>query len=201
VSSRSSGRFFPPGRAIGRRTSNEQVHHTEDRQLVTEAVAGSRRAGEELFSRHWLGAWRLALSVTGSATAADDVAQEAFERAFRGLASFNGRSSFRTWLFRIVLNRSLDIARREATASRRAGLIPAVAASDEDVVHDRALLDAVLSLPLERRAVVALRYWAAYTPPEIAESLGIPLGTVHSRLARALAELRSQLEETHDPGP
>jgi RNA polymerase sigma-70 factor, ECF subfamily len=177
------------------------VPNPEDRQLVTEAVAGSRRAGEELFSRHWLQAWRLALSVTGSATAADDVAQEAFERAFRGLASFNGRSSFRTWLFRIVLNRSLDIARREATASRRAaGLIPATASSDEDVVHDRALLDAVLSLPLERRTVVALRYWAAYTPPEIAESLDIPLGTVHSRLARALAELRSQLEETHDPG-
>jgi RNA polymerase sigma-70 factor (ECF subfamily) len=177
-----------------------KVPNPEDRQLVTEAVAGSRRAGEELFSRHWLEAWRLALSVTGSATAADDVAQEAFERAFRGLASFNGRSSFRTWLFRIVLNLSFDVTRREAAASKLATGPILTSAWNEDVVHDRALLDAVLSLPLERRTVVALRYWAAYTPPEIAESLGIPLGTVHSRLARALAELRSRLEETDDRG-
>jgi RNA polymerase sigma-70 factor, ECF subfamily len=70
----------------------------DDQQLVAEAAAGSKGAAEELFSRHWLPAWRLAYSVTGTSTAADDVAQDAFERAFRGLGGFNGRSSFRTWL-------------------------------------------------------------------------------------------------------
>jgi RNA polymerase sigma-70 factor (ECF subfamily) len=90
------------------------VTFEDDRQLVTEAAAGSLAAGEKLFSRHWLAAWRLALSVTGSAAAADDVAQDAFERAFRGLADFNGRSSFRTWLSRIVLNQAVDFTRGQS---------------------------------------------------------------------------------------
>ena len=169
----------------------------DDRQRVVEAAAGSRAAGEELFSRHWLAAWRLAVSVTGSTAAADDVAQDAFERAFRGLAGFNGRSSFRTWLSRIVLNQSIDLARKQSRLQPLEAVeTPAPEWSDEDSVRDRALLDAVLALPLERRTAIVLRYWARHTPSEIAEILGVPVGTVHSRLARALAELRSRLEET-----
>jgi RNA polymerase sigma-70 factor, ECF subfamily len=172
----------------------------DDRQLVAEAAAGSPEAGEELFSRHWLAAWRLAFSVTRSAAAADDAAQEAFERAFRGLSSFNGRSSFRTWLSRIVLNESIDLARRQSRLQPiDAAETPSPEWSDDDAVRDRDLLDAVLALPLERRTAIVLRYWARHTPPEIAEILDVPLGTVHSRLGRALAELRSRLEETDAP--
>lgn len=166
---------------------------------MAEAAAGSRAAGNELFGRHWLWAWRLAFSVTRSATAADDVTQDAFERAFRGLASFNGRSSFRTWLTRIVVNRSIDLARRQSR------MVPLESAetlpdwSQDDALRDRDLIDAVLGLPLERRTVVALRYWARLSPTEIAETLGVPLGTVHSRLGRALADLRSRVEGTDAP--
>lgn len=139
------------------------------------------------------------MSLTRSAIAADDVAQDAFERAFRGLPAFNGRSSFRTWLARIVVNRSIDYARRER---RLDGLDDAPAEwSPDDVVRDRDLLDAVIALPLERRTVIALRYWARHAPPEIAEIVGVPVGTVHSRLARALEELRSRLEETDATRP
>lgn len=170
-----------------------------ERQLVAEAAAGSREAGEELFGRHWLWAWRLAFSVTRSATAADDVAQDAFERAFRGLPSFNGRSSFRTWLSRIVLNQSVDHTRRQSRAQLLEFTEAPFEWSDDVALRDRDLIDAVLALPLERRTVVALRYWARLSPPEIAETLDLPLGTVHSRLARALAELRSRLEEADVP--
>lgn len=139
--------------------------------------------------------------MTASAAAADDVAQDAFERAYRGLARFNGRSSFGTWLSRIVLNRAIDVTRRQA---RMQPLDSAQAQSPtwsaDDAVRDRDLFEAVLTLPLERRTVVALRYWAGHSPTEIADILGIPLGTVHSRLARALAELRSRLEETDARG-
>jgi RNA polymerase sigma factor (sigma-70 family) len=176
------------------------VTFDDDRQLVAKAAAGSLQAGEELFARHWIAAWRLALSVTGSTVAADDVAQEAFERAFRGLESFNGRSSFRTWLSRIVLNQASDLARRES----RFRSVESVETtsnewSDEGAVGGSALVDAVLALPIERRTAIVLRYWASHTPPEIAEILGLPLGTVHSRLGRALAELRSRMEETDAP--
>jgi RNA polymerase sigma-70 factor, ECF subfamily len=176
------------------------VTFDDDRHLVAEAAAGSPAAGEELFSRHWLAAWRLAFSVTGSAAAADDVAQDAFERAFRGLAGFNGRSSFRTWLSRIVLNQAIDLARRQSRLQPlEPAAMPSSEWSDEDAARDRDLFDAVLALPLERRTAIVLRYWARHTPSEIAEILGLPLGTVHSRLARALAELRSRLEETDAP--
>lgn len=159
------------------------------------AAAGSERAGEELFARHWVAAWRLALSVTGSAAAADDIAQDAFERAFRGLADFNGRSSFRTWLSRIVVNRAVDVVRRqERSKSLEVAESLSASRSDDEVLSDRDVLDAVAALAPERRTVVALRYWAEHSPAEIAEILDLPLGTVHSRLGRALTDLRSRLE-------
>jgi RNA polymerase sigma-70 factor (ECF subfamily) len=168
---------------------------SDDQQLVASAASGSVSAAEELFARHWLPAWRLAFSMTRSTTMADDVAQDAFERAFRRLADFNGRSSFRTWLSRIVVNRAIDLARRQRSVEplEVADTVPA-AWSDDDLVRDHDLLDAVFALTEEHRKVIALRYWARCAPPEIAEILELPLGTVHSRLARALTELRSQLE-------
>jgi RNA polymerase sigma-70 factor, ECF subfamily len=174
------------------------VEVDDELQLVAQAAAGSQAAGEELFARYWLQAWRLALSVTGNGPAADDVAQDAFERAFRGLAGFNGRSSFRTWLSRIVVNRAIDVARRQSRLQPVEPSEMGVAWSDEDVARDRDLFDAVLALSIERRTVIVLRYWARHTPPEIADILGVPEGTVNSRLARALAELRSRLEESDD---
>lgn len=169
----------------------------DDRQLVAEAAAGSLTAGEELFSRHWLAAWRLALSVTGSAATADDVAQDGFERAFRNLASFNGRSSFRTWLSRIVLNGAVDAIRRQSRTEPldAADTLAYGANDDDDAIRDRDVVAAVLALPLERRTAIVLRYWAQQTPQEIAEVLDVPVGTVHSRLGRALSDLRSRLEE------
>ena len=174
----------------------------DERELVAEAAAGSPAAGEELFARHWVRAWRLAFSVTGSPTTADDVAQDAFERAFRALSRFNGRSSFGTWLSRIVVNRAIEVMRRQGRVqSLEHVTASSPSRSDDDVVRDRDLFEAILSLPLERRSVVVLRYWAGHSPPEIAEILGVRLRTVHSRLARALAELRSRLEENDAFGP
>ena len=135
------------------------------------------------------------MSVTGSGVAADDIAQDAFERAFRGLADFNGRSSFRTWLSRIVINRAVDVGRRQQRSqSLEVAESLSASRSDDDVVRDREVLDAVAALAPERRTVVALRYWADHSPAEIAEILDLPLGTVHSRLGRALTDLRSRLE-------
>jgi len=166
----------------------------DEQRLVAAAVAGSEQAGEELFARHWPAAWRLALSVTGSSAAADDIAQDAFERAFRGLAGFNGRSSFRTWLSRIVVNRATDLSRRQHRSQPLDVAETLASPENDDVLRDRDLLEAVAALAPERRTVVALRYWAQHSPAEIAEVLDLPLGTVHSRLARSLADLRSRLE-------
>jgi RNA polymerase sigma-70 factor (ECF subfamily) len=166
----------------------------DDRQLVANAAAGSKAAGAELFERHWHAAWRLAYSLSRDRAAADDIAQDAFERAFRGLASFNGRSSFRTWLCRIVANRAVDVARSTKPWVALDDAATVVYAIEDEAIEDRDLFYAVGALPLDRRTVVALRYWGRFTPAEIAEILELPVGTVHSRLGRALTELRSRLE-------
>jgi RNA polymerase sigma-70 factor (ECF subfamily) len=166
----------------------------DDRQLVAEAAAGSKAAGAELFERHWHAAWRLAYSLSHERAAADDIAQDAFERAFRGLASFNGRSSFRTWLCRIVANRAIDVARGKKPWAELDDAATVAYTREDAAVRDRDLFDAVGALPLDQRTVIVLRYWGSFTPTEIAEILELPVGTVHSRLGRALIELRSRLE-------
>jgi RNA polymerase sigma-70 factor (ECF subfamily) len=170
----------------------------DDRDLVRRARAGSRDAAGELFRRHWPGAWRAAFAVTGRRAAADDVAQDAFERAFAALGRFDDGRAFAPWLHRIVVNRALDLVRAER---RLVGLEAAgelAAAADDAPGGDPAALAALAGLSPERRAVMVLRHLLGYAPPEIAEVLGVPVGTVHSRLARALADLRRELGDPDD---
>jgi RNA polymerase sigma-70 factor (ECF subfamily) len=164
-----------------------------DAKLVELARRGSREAAAELFSRHWRGAWRAAYAVTGRRELADDVAQDAFERAFAALSRFDQGRPFAPWLHRIVVNRCLDLLRRE----RR--LVPGEAELDllewRDVASgDHELLEAVAGLSLQRRVVIVLRYGLGYSPAAIAALLELPIGTVHSRLARALEQLRAGYE-------
>ena len=163
-----------------------------DAELVARAREGSRTAAAELFERHWPAAWRAAYGITGRRALADDVAQDAFERAFAALSRFDDRRPFAPWLHRIVVNRALDLLRAE----RR--LVGELDRGEEWVdlqSGDRGLLEAVATLPLQRRVVVVLRYGLGLPPVAIAELLGLPVGTVHSRLARALDQLREQHEE------
>jgi RNA polymerase sigma-70 factor (ECF subfamily) len=169
-----------------------------DGELVVRARAGSRDAAAELFGRHWPRAWRMARAVTGRRDMADDVAQDAFERAFAALARFDEQRPFGAWLHRIVINRSLDLLRRER---RLVGLDSPDRIESEwrDLeAEDRALLGAVESLAPQRRVAVVLRYGLGYPPAEIAAMIGVPVGTVHSRLARALEDLRGSEREEAD---
>jgi RNA polymerase sigma-70 factor (ECF subfamily) len=164
-----------------------------DAKLVELARRGSRDAAAELFARHWRPAWRAAYAVTGRREMADDVAQDAFERAFAALARFDERRPFAPWLHRIVVNRCLDLLRSE----RR--LVSGDAELERLEWHDLAggdqeLLAAVAGLSLQRRVVIVLRYGLGYSPSAIAALLDIPTGTVNSRLARALEELRADYE-------
>jgi RNA polymerase sigma-70 factor (ECF subfamily) len=158
----------------------------DDRELVRAARRGDRDAAAELFRRHWTGAWRAAYGVTGRRALADDIAADAFERAFAALSRFDDRRPFRPWLHRIVVNRALDLLRAER---RLVGELPFEAA-EAPADGDRALLEAIAELPLQRRVVVILRYGIGMGAEEIAAVLDLPVGTVHSRLARALEQLR-----------
>jgi RNA polymerase sigma-70 factor (ECF subfamily) len=143
---------------------------------------------EQLFRAHWPRAFRAARLVTGDAAAAEDIAQEAFLAAVRNLDRFDRRRPFGPWLHRIVVNRAIDWtrARRLRAEVELGDHLPAAPAPDPG----DGTLRRIAALPPEHRAVVVLRYVLEYTPGEIAELLGLPRGTVNSRLRRGLDRMR-----------
>jgi RNA polymerase sigma-70 factor, ECF subfamily len=169
-----------------------------ERKLIRAAQHGSEAAMEELFRLHWPRAHRAAFLVVHDRAAAEDIAQEAFLSALRALERFDRRRPFGPWLHRIVVNRAIDHAR-----SRR---IRREVEPDEGIADDRPaapdagglsdeLVAALQTLAPEHRAVIVLRYLLDFTPGEIAETLGMPRGTVNSRLRRGLDRLSLVLEE------
>jgi RNA polymerase sigma-70 factor, ECF subfamily len=193
----------PPktGEVLGTPTPDSYVDEYVDRMptdtaaLVTAALGGGRRAREELFRAHWRQAWQRAFTILGRRAAADDVAQESLIHGFANLSQLENPLRFGAWLDRIVVNRCLDLLRREA---RLVELDPNAAdpvdwAGGAETDHD--LRRAVVQLSADRRIAVAMRYWLDMTPTEIGEALDLPTGTVNSRLARALADLREILGE------
>jgi RNA polymerase sigma-70 factor (ECF subfamily) len=163
--------------------------------LVRSAQRGSEDALEELFRRHWRATHRAAFLVVHDSAAAEDIAQESFLAAIRALDRFDRRRPFGPWLHRIAINRAIDWSR-----SRR--LRREVSVADEAMLEGgggRELSDELLvalgELGTEQRAVVVLRYLLGYPPGEIGEMLGMPRGTVNSRMRRALDRLRPLIEE------
>lgn len=157
------------------------------------ARRGDREAAAALFRRYWRDAWRAAYAVTGRRALADDVAADGFERAFAALDRFDERRPFAPWLHRIVANRALDVLRAERRMAYEEPLEPADLRAEQHG-GDRGLLAAVAELAVERRVVVVLRYGVGMTPKQIAATLDVPVGTVNSRLARALEDLRETVE-------
>ena len=149
-----------------------------------------------LFRAHWTSAWQTAYRVTGRRDLADDVAQDALVAAVKRLDEFRGESAVETWIHRIVINRAIDAVRREEREDRKRQRAASGRDSGDRMPDDEIVL-AVRQLPIQRRMPLVMRYWLDCTPTEIAELLGLPVGTVNSRIARAIAELREQLEVQH----
>jgi RNA polymerase sigma-70 factor, ECF subfamily len=176
------------------------VRRRPDTEVIALAREGSQDAAEVLFDRYWTHAWRAAYAVTADRALADDAAQEAIEKAFASLHRFDETRPFGPWLKRIAVNRAIDHLRR----TRRLEVLRdeettyhawAVGETAEDDLRHWAVADAVAGLGSGKRIVVVLHYWLDLPLDEIAGILGIPVGTVASRLGRAKTELRAVLEE------
>jgi RNA polymerase sigma-70 factor, ECF subfamily len=164
-----------------------------DGRLVARARGGDTRAAEELAERHVRAAWRAAYAVTGRRDLADDAVQDGFERAFEALDRFDLSRPFAPWLVRIVVNRALTLVTRTAPSVEFDETVHGVSEGAEAA---REVVDALMRLDPDRRAVVVLRVVVGLSPDETAAALDVPVGTVHSRLHRALADLRRALEVT-----
>lgn len=180
----------------GARAGRQEPGRVGERRLIRAAQGGSSEALEALFRLHWPATFRSAYYIVHDAAAAEDIAQEAFLAAIRALDRFDGRRPFAPWINRIAVNRAIDVARarslRREVGAELAERVEAPAPSPRISDH---LLDALAGLGPEQRAVVVLRYLLDWTPGEIARALGIPRGTVNSRLRRALDRLAGSLED------
>ena len=174
-----------------------------ERRLLTRAQRGSEEALEVLIRRHWPTAHRAAYIVIGDAAAAEDVAQEALVSAIRALDRFDLRRPFGPWLRRIAVNRAIDHARARGSrgevpfgspeeAERRAAP-PSLASDELDDPRADGLAAALAGLSPDHRAIVAMRFLLDMGPGEIAAELGVPRGTVNSRLRRALDHLAEDI--------
>jgi RNA polymerase sigma-70 factor (ECF subfamily) len=178
------------------------VQRRPDPELIALAREGSADAAGALFDRYWTLAWSAAYAVTADRALADDAAQEAIERAFAALDRYDDTRPFGPWLKRIAINRAIDHLRRgrrlQALHEESATLHGwALGEAAEEDLHLWAVADAVAALGAAKRTVVVLRYWLDLPIEEIAGVLGLPVGTVASRLSRAHGDLRAALEEEH----
>lgn len=188
-----SDRRGAPDSIVGLSATGDRDVVRSDATLIRALQGGSEEAAAELVRRHWPRSWRAAYAITGRRESAEDVVQDAFERALRGLDRFDQQRPFAPWLHRIVVNRAIDVLksdRRDATA-----LEEGMVGQEDTRQRERELMEALGQLSPERRGVVVMRYLLGYAPPEIATLLELEVGTVHSRLARGLKELRTILED------
>lgn len=175
-----------------------------DDELVRRAAGGDHASFRALTHRHARSLYALALSLVGSAADAEDVVQETFVGAYRGLGRFEGRSSVRTWLMRIAMRQAARWRERrpppavplealgesgDPVAPRQG---PAALADVDRRIDVQALLRRIGA---EHREVLVLREIDGRSYDEIAGILEIPRGTVQSRLFRARAELRELLKD------
>ena len=177
-----------------------------DSRLTEQARHGNPAAFGLLVQRYQEVAFRVAYLIAGDAHDAEDIAQDAFIKAYAGLARFRSDAPFRPWLLQIVTNEARN---RRRSAGRRAHLAVRAAAHQRNAASGDAapspetaaladeqrhvLLDALDTLREEDRQAIAYRYFLDLSEAEMADALGCARGTVKSRLSRALARLRERL--------
>src|SRR5919107_2309687 len=177
-----------------------------DEDLISLVEASDSEAFATLYDRHSRAAFSLAYRMMGDRQAAEDLAQDAFLKVWRGAGSYRAdRGSVRTWILSIVHNRGIDQLRSHASRRRTQDRIEASAPrsqpseafaeawrnSQRDQVRE-----ALNTLPPEQLKILELAYFSGYTHVEIAELLRLPLGTVKGRMRLGLKKIRDYFESS-----
>jgi RNA polymerase sigma-70 factor, ECF subfamily len=173
----------------------------DENALIEQAQNGDRNAFGDLVSRCYPGVVRVVYRLCGDAGLAEDMAQEAFLRAWINLPSYRPQSSLRNWLYRIAVNATLDVLRRkpeEPLEDEVVQMVPDQTAGPESILIEKErvafLQQAMRALPEAARSVLVLREYGGLSYQEIANVLDVPVGTVMSRLNYARNRLRELLK-------
>lgn len=178
--------------------------------LIQRCAAGDEDACSELVAEHQRMVYQLSLNLLGDHNEALDLSQEVFLRVFRTLHGFRGQSALRTWIYRIVVNQARNRQRwwRRRHRSQQVSLdehinahgelpAPGNGGSPDRILGQKQLAERIREsldrLPFDQRTAIVLREIDGLSYEEIGFSLGIAVGTVKSRLARAREALRAQL--------
>ena len=176
----------------------------DDEDLISLVGDGDAQAFALLYDRHSRGAYSLAYRLMNERQAAEDLVQEAFIKVWRSAGGYRvGRGSVRTWILSIVRNRGIDQIRSRASRRRTQEKIEASAPRSQPNeafaetwrTSQRAQVrEALNTLPREQLKILELAYFSGYTHVEIADLLGLPLGTVKGRMRLGLKKLRGHFE-------
>jgi RNA polymerase sigma-70 factor, ECF subfamily len=175
-----------------------------DEDLIALADGGNTQAFAALYDRHARAAYSLAYRMMGERQAAEDLVQEAFLKVWRAAGSYRvERASVRTWILSILNNRGIDELRSSASRRRTQDKVevqtstsqPSEAFTQTWRNSQRAQVrEALRGLPPEQLKVLELAYFSGYTHKEIAELLGVPLGTVKGRMRLGLQKIREYFD-------
>ena len=189
----------------------KQHAHLSDEALVALVARGEENALAELYDRVGRIAYGLALRVLRDERLAEDAVQEGFLTAWRTAAAFRAeRAKASTWILTLVHRRAVDLVRREER--RRAEPLPDEVTAEIGLVveptdeaarlrFERERVQAALrQLPDVQREAIELAYYGGFSQSELAERLGVPLGTIKSRMFAGLARLRELLDESEQEG-
>jgi RNA polymerase sigma-70 factor, ECF subfamily len=172
------------------------VAEPTDAALAASAVGGDTGAFETLVRRHYAAVWRIAFLSAGEETAAEELTQDTFLRAYGALAGWRGDASLRTWLATICRRLCIDRARLKQLETVSAPDLEAVggSTSETEALADRFDLQTALDqLPGDEREAFLLVHHYGYSSFETATMLGVPASTVRSRVGRARQRLVASL--------
>jgi RNA polymerase sigma-70 factor, ECF subfamily len=191
LTSAGTGASLEPGKDGGRVIAT-------DEELAALAAARDDRAFAELVRRHQCAVRGLLARLTRDPARADDIAQDAFVKAHRKIASYSGRGSFKSWICRVAYTEFLMAARKGRSEARMKARWGAEADTEDrpsDMVGMGLDLDrALATLKDDERTCVVLAYSAGMSHPEVAEATGLPLGTVKSHVNRGRDRLKAWFE-------
>ncbi|MCL2079149.1 MAG: sigma-70 family RNA polymerase sigma factor [Oscillospiraceae bacterium] len=183
----------------------------EEKNIIHRVISGDINAFEELVLANQKNVYNLALKMTKNAEDALDISQEAFIKAFRRIAAFRGDCRFSVWMYRLTHNLCIDFLRKKAVSKQTAlyfeeecgetelSRIPDLRELPEDSIIRRekweTIAKAIDSLTLKHREIITMRSVLDMSYEEISSALGVTIGTVKSRIARARKSLMEILKE------